>query len=92
DAPDPLAQPSAVMVPEMAGFASSVRLLVPVVVSALATLPVLAVRAEPSAATIARCLVGLALALAGLLWWVRRRDDWRRRWRAFVGTSRQASL
>lgn len=91
DAPDPLAQPSAMMVPEMAGFASSVRLLVPVIVSVLATLPVLAVRTDPSAATVVRCLVGLALALAALLWWVRRRDDWRRRWRAFIGAGRQAT-
>ncbi|MGH9271679.1 MAG: hypothetical protein ACRDZ2_10450, partial [Ilumatobacteraceae bacterium] len=84
DAPDPIAQPSAVMPPEMAGFASSVRLLLPVVVSALAAVPVIAVRADPTAGAVVRSVVGAAVALAALSWWVRRRDEWRQRWRAFT--------
>ncbi len=91
DAPDPIAQPSAVMPPEMAGFTSSIRLLLPVVVSALAALPVLAMRAEPTAGAVLRSVIGAAVALAALLWWVRRRDEWLRRWRAFTsGAGRPA--
>jgi hypothetical protein len=89
DAPDPLAQPSAAMPPEVAGLASSIRLLVPVAVSALATLPVLAVRADPSPGTVVRSLAALSLVLAALVWWVRRHDDWRRRWNAFIAGGRQ---
>ena len=91
DAPDPIAQPSAVMPPEMAGFTSSIRLLLPVVVSALAALPVLAMRDEPTAGAVLRSVIGAAVALAALLWWVRRRDEWLRRWRAFTsGAGRPA--
>lgn len=92
DAPDPL-QPqgtsAAVMPPEFAGFASTARLVWPVAVSAMATVPVLAVRDSPEPATIARSAAALVLVVVALLWWVRRRDEWRRRGRRFIDGGRQ---
>ena len=84
DAPDPLQPPvasSAAVPPEFAGFTSTMRLLWPLAVSAIATVPILAARELPTAATVVRSLAGLTLVLAALLWWVRRRDHLRRRWR-----------
>ncbi|MGI9051821.1 MAG: hypothetical protein ACR2HQ_04095 [Ilumatobacteraceae bacterium] len=90
DAPDLAAQPasSTAVPPEFAGFTSSIRLLYPLVISALATLPVLAVREVPTVGAVVRSLAGLALVLAALMWWVRRRDHWRRRWQAFIQGNR----
>ena len=87
DAPDPLAPPvasSAAVPPEFAGFTSTLRLVWPIAVSTLAGLPVVAMREEPTVGTAVRCGVGLALVVVVTVWWVRRRDEWRQRWRAFV--------
>lgn len=89
DAPDPLAAPaSAAMPPEFAGFASTVRLLWPLAISATATLPVVAMREVPTAGTAIRTAVALVLMSAATCWWVRRRDEWRRRWHAFLDAGR----
>ena len=94
DAPDPLAPPvasSAAVPPEFAGFTSTLRLVWPIAISALATIPVLAMRELPTAGTAVRSMAGLALVLIALVWWVRRRDEWRRRWRSFVEAGRRAT-
>ena len=94
DAPDPLSPPvasSAAVPPEFAGFTSTFRLVWPIAVSAIATVPVLAMRELPAAGTAARALAGLALVLIALVWWVRRRDEWRTKWRDFVHAGRRAT-
>lgn len=77
DAPSRATSDSVMMPPEFAGFGNAVRTLLPVLVSMLATVPVLVMRSDPSAGTTLRSLVGTALVLAALGWWVRRRDRWR---------------
>ena len=81
------------MPPEFAGFTSTMRLLWPVAVSTIATVPVLA------AARAADGRHGRALARRPrpscwphCVWWVRRRDDWRRRWRAFLDAGRRGDV
>ena len=64
DAPDPVAAESAFVPPEFAGFGNAMRVLVPVAISTLGALPVLAVREEPGWATIVRSIVGIVLVVA----------------------------
>jgi hypothetical protein len=67
--------------PEFAGFGTAMRTVVPVAVSMLATVPLLALRAEPTAESVGRSLVGSVLVVGSVVWWVRRRDGWGRAWR-----------
>jgi hypothetical protein len=67
--------------PEFAGFGTAMRTVVPVAISMLATVPLLALRAEPTAESVGRSLVGAALVVGSVVWWVRRRDGWGRAWR-----------
>lgn len=93
DAPDPLAPPlaqSAAVPPEFAGFTSTMRLLYPLAVSTLAGIAVLVVRELPGVGTVVRMLVAAALVLAAIVWWVRRRDEWRRKFREFLEAGRAA--
>nr|MBA3288307.1 hypothetical protein [Acidimicrobiia bacterium] len=92
DAPDLVAVSprSAAMPPEVAGFASTIRLLLPVVVSVLGTAPVLAMRELPTAGTVLRSIAGAALLIAATVLWVRRRDHWAARWRAFLEGAQRA--
>jgi hypothetical protein len=62
--------------PEFAGMQNAYGSFMPVIVSAVSALPVLAMRAEPSAGTALRSWVGVGLALLLLTVWVRRRDRW----------------
>jgi hypothetical protein len=91
DAPDPLAPSasSAAVPPEFAGFTSTLRLLWPIAVSAVSALAVVAMRELPTVGTAVRSAVGLALLVAVTLWWVRRRDDWRQKWRSFLEAGRR---
>ena len=94
DAPDPLAPTtaaSAAVPPEFAGFTNTVRLLWPIALSTIATLPILAMREEPSAGTAARSVAAMLLVVAAVVWWVRRRDDLRTWWRGFLDAGRQAT-
>ncbi len=94
DAPDPLAPPvasSAAVPPEFAGFTSTFRLVWPIAISALATVPVLAMRELPTTGTAARSVAGLAVVLIALVWWVRRRDEWRTKLRDFMDAGRRAT-
>ena len=87
DAPDPLSPPvasSAAVPPEFAGFTTTLRLLWPLAISTLAGLGVLAVREQPTAGTAVRIAVAAALIVVATAVWVRRRDEWRVRIRAFL--------
>jgi hypothetical protein len=94
DAPDPLAPPvaaSAAVPPEFAGFTSTIRLLWPIAVSTVAGLAVLAVREMPTVGTVVRMVVAAGLLTAAIVWWVRRRDEWRAKWRNLLAEGRTAS-
>ena len=91
DAPDPLSPPvasSAAVPPEFAGFTTTLRLLWPLAISTLAGLGVLATREQPTAGTAVRIAVAAALVVAATALWVRRRDEWRVRIRAFLAEGR----
>lgn len=75
--------------PEFAGFSNALSTFLPVAISALGTVPVLAMRADPSAATAARCVVGIALVGAAAVVWIRRRDRWAVKIRAFFEAGRE---
>ncbi len=81
--PDSTASASLTM-PEFAGFATVMRTLLPVAISCIAALPVLAMRELPSADTAVRSSIGLMLAVAACAWWVRKHNDYGERVRAFI--------
>ena len=90
DAPDPTRNTAQAFVPpEMAGISSAFRVGLPIVVSALAACTVLLVR---HAATLhssvvggaIRGAVGATLLVALITYWVRRRDQWKRKFRQFM--------
>jgi hypothetical protein len=90
DAPDPTRNTAQAFVPpEMAGISSAMRIGLPILVSALAAATVLLVRRSEQLRTSVtgaalRGAVG-ALLLAFLIgFWVRRRDQWRRKFRQFM--------
>ena len=93
DAPDPAASGAAFVPPEVAGFATTLRLLWPIVVStlstALALLPRSAVELgdSPVAAAV-RASVGIILLVLLTAQWVRLRDRVRRSVRAFMADGR----
>jgi hypothetical protein len=92
DAPDPLAAtPSVAVPPEFAGFTNTMRLLWPIALSTLAALPVVAMRELPSVGTAVRSIVGTTLVVVGVVWWIRRRDDWKAKWREFLDAGRQTA-
>lgn len=70
--------------PEVSGFGDVIKLAVPIVVAGIGTVPILALRAEPSVATLVRCLIGLVLYLSAVRWWIARRTVLRRQWRDFI--------
>jgi len=92
DAPDPVAAPASTAVPpEFAGFTTTMRVLWPLALSTLGALPVLAMRESPTAGTGGRSAVGAILFVAVVVWWVRRRDAWRRKVRSFLEEGRAAA-
>jgi hypothetical protein len=93
DSPDPLAPPtasSAAVPPEFAGFTSTIRLLYPLVISAVSGLAVVAAREQPDVGTVVRMDVALLIVAAAIAWWVRKRDEWRARIREFMDAGRAA--
>lgn len=92
DAPSPIepSAASAAVPPEFAGFTSSVKFLVPIVVSSIAGLTVLAMRESPSPGTALRMGVLDALVIAATGLWVLRREEWARAWRSFLDAGRKA--
>ena len=77
--------------PEFAGFSTVITAMIPVVVSAVATIPVFVARFTDDAASVGRSIVGLALFIAGGVLWVRRRDPWTAKIRNFFEEGRAAS-
>ncbi len=75
---------------EFAGFSTAFSTIAPVILSATAVVPVLVLRADAGAGTVVRIVLGSALALALALVWVRRRDRWGLRTRAFFEEGRAA--
>jgi hypothetical protein len=89
DDQDPSSRSDGLVVPpEMAGFRDLMRTLLPVVASSLGVLSILAVRSQPDAGMVLRCLVGLGLYIAGVRWWVVHRTDLRHRWQTFAAGAR----
>ncbi len=82
---------SSLVPPEFAGFSSALRTLLPVVISAVGTVPVYVARFAGDAASVARSLVALALFTAVVVVWVRRRDPWGTKVRAFMEEGRAAA-
>jgi hypothetical protein len=81
--------------PEMAGITTSLRMLIPLVISGIGALSVLLVRAalrgpDPSAVlgTAIRTTGGVVLLCTAVVMWVRKRDAFRRWWRGFVAEGR----
>jgi hypothetical protein len=98
DAPDPTSssQQQAFIPPEMAGISSAFRIGLPLIVSTLATLPVIFVRIAvvhdtSLIAAAVRGVVGVLLLIFFVQLWVRRRDRWRRSFRRFMDDGRAYS-
>jgi hypothetical protein len=84
----PRNQESSIVPPEFAGFSNAFSTLLPVILSALGVLPVLAMRADPGAGTALRTAVAASLALAMMVWWVRSHDQWAVKIRSFLEAGR----
>ena len=91
DAPDPTkgAATQAFVPPEMAGISSAMRVGLPILVSALAASTVLLVRHAERLGTSTvgaalRGAIGAALLSCLIGYWVRRRDQWKRKFRQFM--------
>jgi hypothetical protein len=76
--------------PEFAGAQNAFSSFMPILVSGIAALPVLAMRAEPTAGTAVRSAVGVALALLLLSIWIRKRDRWAIGIRRFIAEGKEA--
>lgn len=74
--------------PEFAGFSNAFSTFLPAVISAVGVVPVVAMGVDPSAATAARVAVGVALVIAAAVVWIRRRDQWGIKIRAFFEAGR----
>ena len=76
--------------PEFAGFSTAIKTLLPVVISAVGTIPVFVARFAEDAASVGRSLVALGLFTALVVVWVRRRDPWTAKVRTFMEEGRAA--
>lgn len=79
---------SSLVPPEFAGFSNAFSAALPVIISAIGVVPVLAMRVEPSAVTAIRSSIGVVMATAAVCWWIRRRDRWAIRIREFFEAGR----
>jgi len=77
--------------PEFAGFSTALKAMLPVIISAVGTIPVFVARFSGDAASVGRSIVGLALFIAVVVLWVRRRDPWGIKIRTFFEEGRAAS-
>jgi hypothetical protein len=77
--------------PEFAGFSTVLKAMLPVIISAAGTIPVFVARFSGDAASVGRSIVGLALFIAVVVLWVRRRDPWGIKIRTFFEEGRAAS-
>ena len=76
--------------PEFAGFSTAIKTLLPVVISAVGTIPVFVARFAEDAASVGRSLVALGLFTTLVVVWVRRRDPWTAKVRTFMEEGRAA--
>jgi hypothetical protein len=74
--------------PEFAGFTSSLRLLLPLVVSTISSITVLAMREAPSAGQAVRLGLLDILVVAATGAWVHKRDDWAAAWQRLLDGGR----
>lgn len=86
DAPDPVeiqtttltgadkGTESPLAMPEFAGFSNVAKGAIPILLSSIAAGPVAAMRLQADAAMVGRSVLGVALCLAVMAWWVVRRD------------------
>jgi len=100
DAPDPPAVANTTLLgadrgvesplamPEIAGFSNAGLGALPVILSAISAVPVLALRFDPTLSTVWRSLLGVALCLAMTVFWVVRRDRWGTSLRTFFAEGR----
>ena len=77
--------------PEFAGASNLMTGLTPIVFSAVSLVPVAALREDPTVGTAVRSVVGVALCLAVMVWWIRRRDRLAVRVREFFAEGRALS-
>lgn len=78
--------------PEFAGFSTVIKAMLPVVISAVGTVPVYVARFSDDSADVGRSIIALALFIALVVLWVRRRDPWGIKLRQFFEEGRaQAS-
>jgi hypothetical protein len=77
--------------PEFAGFSTAVRTLLPVIISAVGTVPVFVARFAVDGASVSRSVIALVLFTAIVVTWVRRRDPWGAKVRKFFEEGRAAS-
>lgn len=70
--------------PEFAGFSTAVKTLLPVLISAVGTIPVFVARFAGDASSVGRSLVALGLFIGLVVVWVRRRDPWSAKLRKFM--------
>jgi hypothetical protein len=76
--------------PEFAGFSTLIKAAIPVLLSAVGTVPVFVARFSGDAASVGRSVVGLALFTGLAVLWVRRRDPWTAKTRNFFEAGRAA--
>jgi hypothetical protein len=77
--------------PEFAGFSTALRTVLPIAISAVGTAPVFVARYTEDASGVGRSVVALGLFTALGVVWVRRRDPWGAKVRAFMEEGRAAS-
>jgi hypothetical protein len=61
-----------------------------VVISCIGVVPVVLLRLDPTVATGARAVIGVVLAIGLTVMWVRRRDTWSTKIRAFFAEGKAA--
>jgi hypothetical protein len=98
DAPDlsSAAVEQTMLPPEMSGMTTIVRMLLPLMVSVVGSTGVLAVRAAHRSGTselgaAIRVGIGLLLLFALDVWWVRRRDDWHKKFKNMMAEGRETT-
>jgi hypothetical protein len=102
DAPDPPALANTTLtgadrdvespfsMPEFSGFSNVATGALPIILSAIAAGPVAAMRVQPDPSTVSRSIVGVALCLVVMTFWVVRRDRWSAALRQFFAAGRAA--
>jgi hypothetical protein len=77
--------------PEITGFSTAAKALLPLAIAAVGTAPVYVARITGDAAAVARSVVAVAMFVAVVVVWVRRRDAWGTKIRDFFEEGRAAS-